>query len=212
VVALGEKAIRLGALTADTTSKLDILGHDGNTLGMDSAQVGVLKETNEVSLSSFLKSSDGRTLEAQVGLEVLGNLSNETLEGQLTDQQLSGLLELTDLTESDGSGAEAVRLLDATTRWGLLTGLLGSVGLTGSLTSGRLTSGLLSTSHFEMIMKVNGTKAVFVARRGWNPPTRLIGLNFSGNFRPIRCVGRFVRLHPTQFRATKRPKGCRYLH
>jgi hypothetical protein len=48
-----------------------------------------------------------------------------------------------------------VRLLDATTRWGLLTGLLGSVGLTGSLTSGRLTSGLLSTSHFRMILKVN---------------------------------------------------------
>ena len=33
----------LRALTTDTTGQLNILGHDSNTLGMDSAQVGIFK-------------------------------------------------------------------------------------------------------------------------------------------------------------------------
>ena len=32
----------------------DVLGHDGHTLGVDGAQVGVLGETNQVSLGSLL--------------------------------------------------------------------------------------------------------------------------------------------------------------
>ena len=39
----------LRALAADATRKLDVLGHDGDTLGVDGVQVGVLKEANEVS-------------------------------------------------------------------------------------------------------------------------------------------------------------------
>ena len=34
----------------DTTGQLDVLGHDCDTLGMDGTQVGVFKETNQVSL------------------------------------------------------------------------------------------------------------------------------------------------------------------
>ena len=45
-------------------------------------------------------------------LEVLGDLTNETLEGELADQQLGGLLVATDFTEGDGTGAEPVGLLD----------------------------------------------------------------------------------------------------
>ena len=37
------KARRLSALTTDAAGKLDVLGHDSHTLGVDSAQVGVLK-------------------------------------------------------------------------------------------------------------------------------------------------------------------------
>ena len=59
---------------------------------MDGAQVGVLEETNQVSLAGLLKSHHSRTLEPQVSLEVLGNLTNKPLEGQLTDEQFSGLL------------------------------------------------------------------------------------------------------------------------
>ena len=38
----------LGALTADTAGELDVLGHDGDSLGVDGAQVRVLEQTDEV--------------------------------------------------------------------------------------------------------------------------------------------------------------------
>ena len=52
---------------------------NGDTLGVDGAQVGVLEERDEVSLNGLLKSTDGRALEAEVGLEVLSDLTNKTL-------------------------------------------------------------------------------------------------------------------------------------
>ncbi len=70
---------------------------------MDGGQVGVLKESNEVSLTGFLESSNGGRLESQVCLEILGNLTNKTLERELSDQELGRLLVTTDFTESDGS-------------------------------------------------------------------------------------------------------------
>ena len=70
---------------------------------MDGAQVGVLEERDEVGLDGLLQSTDGGRLEAKVRLEVLGDLTNKTLEGQLADEELSRLLVATDLTESDGT-------------------------------------------------------------------------------------------------------------
>jgi hypothetical protein len=93
----------LGALATETAGQLDVLGLDGDTLGVDGAQVGVLEEGNEVGLDGLLESADGRALEAEVRLEVLSNLTNKTLEGQLADEELSRLLIATDLTESDGT-------------------------------------------------------------------------------------------------------------
>jgi len=104
-------ALHLGTLSADTASKLDILGHDGNTLGMDGTQVGILKEANEVGLSSFLKGENSSGLETKISLEVLGNLTDKTLEGSLADEKVSGLLVLTDLTKSYGTGTVTVGLL-----------------------------------------------------------------------------------------------------
>ena len=139
----------LRALTADTTSELDILGHDGDTLGVDGAQVGVFKETDEVGLGGFLESKDGRALESEIGLEVLGDLTDETLERELADEQVGGLLVTTDLSESDSSRAVTVRLLDSTGGGGRLTSCLGGELLTRSLSSGGLTSGLLGTGHVD---------------------------------------------------------------
>ena len=99
----------LRALTAETAGQLDILGLDGDTLGVDGAQVGVLEEGDEVGLNGLLQSTDGGGLEAEVRLEVLSDLTNQTLEGQLADQELSGLLVATDLTESDGTWRWNVR-------------------------------------------------------------------------------------------------------
>jgi histone H3 len=93
----------LRALTTEAAGELDVLGLDGDTLGVDSAEVGVLEEGDEVSLNGLLKSTDGGGLEAEVGLEILSNLTDETLEGELADQELGGLLVTTDLTESDGT-------------------------------------------------------------------------------------------------------------
>jgi hypothetical protein len=70
---------------------------------VDGAQVGVLKERDEVGLNGLLESTDGRGLEAEVGLEVLSNFTDQTLEGQLADQELGGLLVATDFTQSDGT-------------------------------------------------------------------------------------------------------------
>lgn len=70
---------------------------------MDGAEVGVFKEGHEVSLDRLLKSTDGRRLETEVRLEVLGDFTDETLEGELADQEFGGLLVATNLTESDGT-------------------------------------------------------------------------------------------------------------
>ena len=84
--------MHLGSLSTDPPGQLDVLGHDGDTLGVDGAQVGVLEQPDQVSLTGFLKSHHSRALEPQVSLEVLSNLTNEPLEGQLTDEQLRRLL------------------------------------------------------------------------------------------------------------------------
>jgi histone H3 len=94
---------KLRALATETAGQLDILGLDGDTLGVDGAEVGVLEQGDEVSLNGLLESTDGRGLEAEIGLEVLGDLTDQTLEGELADQELGGLLVATDLTESDGT-------------------------------------------------------------------------------------------------------------
>ena len=56
---------------------------------MDGAEVGVLKETHKISLTGLLECHNSRALEAQISLEVLSNLTNQSLEGQLADQQFS---------------------------------------------------------------------------------------------------------------------------
>ena len=80
---------------------------------MDGAQVGVLEKTDQIGLASLLKSSDGGTLETQIGLEILGDLTDKTLEWQLADQKLCALLVTTDLTKSDGTGPVTMRFLHA---------------------------------------------------------------------------------------------------
>ena len=97
---------------------------------MDGSQVGVLEQRDEVRLSGLLQCHNGRRLEAKVrlqtqsvyfegeyrptDLEVLGDLTDEPLEGELPDQQFSRFLVPSDFTECDSSGTEAMGLLDTT--------------------------------------------------------------------------------------------------
>jgi hypothetical protein len=141
----------LSALSADAAGELDVLGHDGDALGVDGAQVGVLEETDEVGLAGLLQGHDGRALEAQVGLEVLGDFTHQTLEGQLADQQLSALLVATDLTEGDRAGTVAMGLLDAAGGGRRLAGCLGGELLAGRLASGGFAGGLLGTGHCTLV-------------------------------------------------------------
>ena len=69
---------------------MEILGLDGDSLGVDGGQVGVLEQGNEVSLRGFLESGDGRGLESEISLEVLGDFSDQSLEGEFSDEELSG--------------------------------------------------------------------------------------------------------------------------
>ena len=140
-------ADNLSSLSTDAAGQLDVLGHDGDTLGVDGAQVGVLEQTDQVGLAGLLESHDGGALEPQVSLEVLGDLPHQTLEGQLADEQLGGLLVSPDLTESHSAGPVSVGLLDSTGGGGGLPGSLGGQLLPGSHSSGGLTGGLLGTSH-----------------------------------------------------------------
>ena len=99
----GSQNTRLRALATEAAGEREILGLDGHTLSVDGSQVGVLEEGDEVSLNGLLEGADGRALEAEVALEVLRDLTDETLEGELADEELGRLLVATDLTESDGT-------------------------------------------------------------------------------------------------------------
>jgi hypothetical protein len=138
----------LRSLATDAAGELDVLGHDGDTLGVDGSQVGVLEEADEVSLGRLLKGKDGRSLEAEIGLVVLGNLSHQALERQLADEELGRLLVASDLTKSDGARSVSVGLLDTSGGRGRLAGSLGGELLARSLSSGGLAGGLLGTGHF----------------------------------------------------------------
>jgi len=141
-IPLNEYRPYLSTFSTDTTSQLNIFWHDSNTLGVNGTQVGVLEESNQVRFGRFLQSQDGGGLETKVGLEILSNFANETLEGGLADQEIGRLLVLSNLSKSDGSGTVTVGLLHSSSSWSGFAGSLGGKLLAGSLSSGRLAGGL----------------------------------------------------------------------
>jgi hypothetical protein len=88
---------------------LQILGEDGDALGVNGAQIGILKESDQVCFRGFLERHDGSCLKPQFILEILCNFTNEALEGQLAEEEVGALLVLADLAEGDGAGAKATR-------------------------------------------------------------------------------------------------------
>ena len=114
----------LCSLSTDSAGQLNVLGHNGHALGVDGAQVGVFKQTDKISLACLLKSHHGRTLEAQVGLEVLSDFSHKTLEWKFAYQQLGRFLVTTDLTKGDCTRPVTMRFLDSTSGRRALTSCL----------------------------------------------------------------------------------------
>jgi len=82
VSARNRKSITAGlrTFTPNPPRELDVLGHDSDTLGVDGAEVGILKETNKVGLGSFLEGENRVALETQISLEILSNLTDQPLE------------------------------------------------------------------------------------------------------------------------------------
>ena len=137
----------LGAFTTDAAGELNVLGHDGHSLGVDGTEVSVLEETNQVCFACLLKCHYGRALEAELGLEILGNLTHETLEGKLADKKFGALLIAADFSEGNRSGPVAMWFLDSSGGRGTLPGSLCRQLFSRSLPSGRFASCLLGTSH-----------------------------------------------------------------
>jgi len=77
----------LSALSADAAGQLDVLRHDGDTLGVNGAEIGVFKKTYHISFTCFLHCKDGLALESQIRFVLLSDFSYQTLEGQLSDQE-----------------------------------------------------------------------------------------------------------------------------
>ena len=117
--------------------------------------------------STDLQSSNGGGLESEISFEVLSDFSHETLEGQLPDEQLSGLLVSSDLPESHSSGPVPVGLLHSSGGGSRFSGSLGGQLLPGGLSSSGLTGGLLGTSHCDSSDDTDGKQrltASFILR------------------------------------------------
>jgi len=114
---------------------------------MNGAEVSILKQTNKISLSRFLQCRHGGALETEISLEILSDLTNQTLEREFADEEFSALLVLADLTESDGSRPETVRFLhSAGGRSRFASGFCSEL-LPWRFASGGFASGLLGTCH-----------------------------------------------------------------
>ena len=117
--------VHLSSLSTDASGQLDVLGHDGDPLGVDGAEVGVLEQSHEIGLCSLLESHHGGTLEPQEPLEP------------------------PDLSEGNSAWSVTMGLLDSSSGWGRLPGSLGGELLPWGLSSGGLAGSLLGSCHVE---------------------------------------------------------------
>ena len=85
-------------------------------------------------------------MESQVGLEVVGNVSDESLEWKFSNEELGRFLILSDVSKGNSSWSESVCSLDTT--WGLGGLGLGGHGLLWGLSCGGFSCGMLGSCHF----------------------------------------------------------------
>ena len=150
--------ITLKSFTSDSPCEQNVLTHDSDPIGVNSAHVGILKETDQISLRSFLKGHDSRTLESRLDLDLVGDFLDKSLERQFPDEEFGGPLILPDFSDGDGAWLESVWLLDASSGWGgLLGGGLVGVLLSRSLDAGGAFSGCgFGSSHWYYKPRIRG--------------------------------------------------------
>ena len=81
--------MHLGTFTTNSSCQLDILWHDSNSLGVDGTEIGVFENSNQVGFTGFLEGHDGRRLESKIGLEVLSDFTDQSLEWKFSEKKLS---------------------------------------------------------------------------------------------------------------------------
>lgn len=113
-------------LTSDSSGKLDISDHDGDSSSVDGAHVGVFEQTDQVSFDGFLEGKESAALESELAAAFVSDVFDDSLERELSDQEISASLVLSDFSDGDGSRSESVSLLDTAHR-GLSGALLSSV-------------------------------------------------------------------------------------
>merc|ERR1712110_1304228 len=92
---------------------LEGFSEDDNQDGfVDPIGPAVVAAPAKVGLGCFLESANGGRLETQIGLEILSDLPNQTLEGKFADEQFSRLLVATNLPQGHGTRAVTMGFLD----------------------------------------------------------------------------------------------------
>ena len=143
-----KERILSGSFATNSAGELDVLGHDGDPLGVDGAEIGVFEESHKVCLACFLKRHHRGALESQFGLEVLRYFTDQSLEGKFSDKQLCTFLVTANLTQCHSSGSVTVRLLYPAGGRGTLSGSFGRQLLSWGFSPGALACCLLGTSHY----------------------------------------------------------------
>ncbi len=80
---------------------------------MDYTLIAVFKDANKVCFQSLLEGKNGCALHSQIQLQIGSNLFDKMLEGCLSDQKVSVLLVVTDLTNGDGPRVVTIGFLHA---------------------------------------------------------------------------------------------------
>ena len=75
----------------------------GDSVGVNRTKVGVLVHPDKVHLRCFLEGQDRHRVKPDVGLDLLGNLPNKSLEGSFRDFALGALLELANFSEGNNA-------------------------------------------------------------------------------------------------------------
>lgn len=139
---------------------------------MNGTEIGIFKEGNQVSFSGLLEGENSLALESDFLFELGRDLTDQSLEGKFSDEQVSlnegrkgkesstmmvesskvsyAFLEFSDLSQSNRSRFESVGLLDAGHDGSGLSGdFLGSQLLAGHLLCRGLTGSLFCSGHHQ---------------------------------------------------------------
>jgi len=142
------------SLATHASGKMEVPWHDCHALGVNCAQICVLEQADDVGLGGFLKSQKCGSGAKKLAAVVLKYFSNKALEWKLSEEELGGLLVLSDLTKSNGAGTVAVALayiiiIDAGCGGVALACGLGGQGLARCFATGAFAGSLFGTRHLD---------------------------------------------------------------